>query len=84
VEVAFAINADGILHVAAQDLYSDSSQRVRVSPRFYGLPREEIDRLMEEAQNYAEENRRQREEVEIGIKADSSRGRAGCGPPLDR
>ena len=71
VEVAFDINADGILHVSARDLYTDNSQKLRVSPRFYGLPREEISRMMEEAERYAEEDKKRREEVEIGIKADN-------------
>jgi len=71
VEVSFDINADGILHVSAQDLYSDNSQKLRISPRFYGLPRDEIGRMLEEAQKYAEEDKKRREEVEIGIKADN-------------
>lgn len=71
VEVTFDINADGILHVSTSDLYTDNSQKLRISPRFYGLPREEISRMMEEAEKYAEEDQKRREEVEIGIKADN-------------
>jgi len=71
VEVAFDINVNGILHVSAHDLYSDNSHKLRISPRFYGLPGEEISRMIEEAERYAEKDQRQRQEVEIGIKADN-------------
>jgi molecular chaperone DnaK len=71
VEVTFQIDADGILHVSARDLYSDTSRRLRISPRFYGLPGEEIDRMMEEAQRYAEADQERREDVEAGIRADN-------------
>jgi len=71
VEVTFDINADGILRVSARDLYTDNLQKLRISPRFYGLSREEISRMLEEAQKYAESDKKSREEVEIGIKADN-------------
>lgn len=71
VEVAFDINVNGILHVSAHDLYSGNSHKLRISPRFYGLPGEEMSRMIEEAERYAEEDQRQRQEVEIGIKADN-------------
>jgi len=71
VEVAFDIDANGILHVSANDLYGDSSQKVRVSPRFYGLPEEEIARMVEQATRFSEDDQKRREEVEISIKADN-------------
>ncbi|MDO8611439.1 MAG: molecular chaperone DnaK [Dehalococcoidia bacterium] len=71
VEVTFDIDVNGILHVSAHDLYSDSSHKLRISPRFYGLSSEEMGRMIEEAQRYAEEDQRRREEVEAGIKADN-------------
>lgn len=71
IEVAFDIDANGILHVSANDLYSDSQQKVRVSPRFYGLPEEEIARMVEEAARFSEDDQKRREEVEINIKADN-------------
>jgi molecular chaperone DnaK len=71
VEVLFDINVDGILHVSAHDLYSGNAHQLRISPRFYGLPGEEISRMIEEAERYAEEDERRRQEVEIGIKADN-------------
>ena len=71
VEVKFDINADGILYVSAKDLHSDNSKRLRISPRFYGLPREEINRMVEEAEKYAERDQKEHEEIEIGIKANN-------------
>ena len=71
VEVAFDIDANGILHVSANDLYGDSSQEVRVSRRFYGLPQEEIARMVEEAASFSGDDHKRREEVEINIKADN-------------
>lgn len=71
VEVTFAINADGILHVSAQDLHTETSQELRLSPRFYGLPKEEIRRMTEEAQRYAEEDEKRREEIELKIRTDN-------------
>jgi len=71
IEVAFDIDANGILHVSANDLYGDSWQKVRVSPRFYGLPEEEIARMVEEAVRFSEDDQKRREEVEINIKADN-------------
>ena len=71
VEVTFEIDVNGILHVSANDLYSGNSHQLRISPRFYGLPGDEIGRMIEEAQRYAEEDQRRRAEVEIGMKADN-------------
>ena len=71
VEVAFDIDANGILHVSANDLYGDSSQKVRVSPRFYGLPEEEIARMFEQAKRFSQDDQKRREEVEISIKANN-------------
>jgi len=72
VEITFEINADGILHVSAKDLHNtENSKRLRISPRFYGLPREEIERMMKEAEAYAQQDLKECREVEIGIKANN-------------
>jgi len=71
IEVAFDIDANGILQVSANDLYGDSSQKVRVSPRFYGLPEEEIACMFEQAKRFSQDDQKRREEVEISIKADN-------------
>jgi molecular chaperone DnaK len=69
VEVVFNIDANGIVRVGAQDLYSEDSKAVRISPRFYSLAEEELRRMMEEAQRYAVEDHRAREETETNIRA---------------
>jgi len=71
VEVAFDIDANGILQVSANDLYGDSLQKMRVSPRFYGLPEEEIAHMVEQAKRFSKDDQKRREEVEINIKADN-------------
>ena len=43
---------------------------MRISPRFCGLPEEEIARMVEEAQKSSEEDRRRQDEVEICIQAE--------------
>ncbi|MFQ5840863.1 MAG: molecular chaperone DnaK [Thermodesulfobacteriota bacterium] len=71
IEVIFEIDANGIVHVSAQDLHTDNNKKIRVSSRFNGLPQQEIERLLKEAQLFAETDHRRKEEVEINIKADS-------------
>lgn len=72
VEVSFDIDVNGILHVSATDLYSESTQAVRVSPRFYGLPQEELRRMIEEAKGHADDDERRRQEVAAAIKANNA------------
>jgi molecular chaperone DnaK len=69
VEVTFTIDANGIVRVGAQDLYSEDSKTVRISPRFYGVAEEELQRMVEEAQRYAAEDHTAREETETNIRA---------------
>jgi len=69
IEVAFNIDVNGILQVLATDLYTDNETRLRVESS--KLSSEEIGRMLEEAKIYAEEDKRRREEVETGIKADN-------------
>ncbi len=69
IEVAFNIDANGILQVSASDLYTDNETKLRVESS--RLSSEEIERMLEEAKIYAEGDKRRREEVEIGIKADN-------------
>lgn len=70
IEVTFDIDADGIVHVSAEDLHTEKEQSMRItSPK--ALSEEEVKRMIEEAQAYAEEDRKQQEEVEIRIQGDS-------------
>ncbi len=69
IEVAFNIDVNGILQVSASDLYAENETKLRVESS--KLSSEEIERMLEEARIYAEEDNRKRNEVEIGIKADN-------------
>ncbi len=69
VEVVFSIDVNGILQVSATDLYTENEARLRIQSS--RLSPEDIGRMIEEAKVYAEEDKRRREEVEIGIRADN-------------
>ncbi len=70
IEVTFEIDANGILTVSAKDLATGREQRVVVQPSS-GLTKEEIERMVKEAEMYAEEDRRRRELIELRNRADS-------------
>ncbi len=70
IEVIFDIDADGILHVTARDLATKKEQSMRIIPSS-GLTKEEIERMIKEAEMYREEDRRKRELVETRNKADT-------------
>ncbi len=69
IEVSFDIDANGILNVSAKDLGTQKEQKITITASTQ-LPREEVDRLVEEAQRHAEEDKRKREEVETRNMAD--------------
>ncbi|MBX6394167.1 MAG: molecular chaperone DnaK [Alicyclobacillaceae bacterium] len=70
IEVTFDIDANGIVNVSAKDLGTGKSQKITITSSS-GLSKEEVDRMIKEAQMYAEEDRKRREEVEIRNQADS-------------
>jgi len=59
----------GIVHVSAKDLATNKEQRITVKGGT-GLSKEEIDRMVKEAQAHAEEDRRKREEIEARNQLD--------------
>ena len=71
IEVSFDVDVDGIVHVSATDLLTENTQSVRVVSS-KGLSPVEIQRMIEEAETSAEEDRRKREVVEAGIEADNT------------
>ena len=71
IDVSFDVDLDGIVHVSAIDLLTENTQSVRVVSS-KGLSPLEIQRMIEEAETSAEEDRRKRELVEAGIEADSA------------
>lgn len=75
VEVAFNIDADGILHVSAKDLSSGKEQKIRIEAQS-GLKEEDIKRMLKDAELHAEEDKKRREEVELHNEADTLSFRA--------
>jgi molecular chaperone DnaK len=70
IEVSFDIDADGILHVGAQDKATGREQTIVIKASS-GLEEEEIERMVGDAEAHAEEDRRRREEVEVRNQADN-------------
>jgi molecular chaperone DnaK len=70
IEVKFDIDANGILNVSAQDKGTGREQRITITASS-GLSKDEVDRMVREAESHAEEDRRRREEIELRNNADS-------------
>jgi molecular chaperone DnaK len=70
IEVTFDIDANGILNVSAKDKGTGKEQRIVIQPSS-GLTKEEIERMVREAEAHAAEDRRRREEVELRNQADT-------------
>lgn len=75
IEVAFDIDADGILHVSAKDLASGKEQKIRIEASS-GLNEEDIKRMVKDAELHSEEDKKRKEEVELRNEADSLAFRA--------
>jgi len=70
IEVAFDIDANGIVHVSAKDLGTGKEQSMTITGGG-ALSKEEIDRMMADAESHADEDRQRREEAEIRNQAES-------------
>ena len=70
VEVAFDIDANGIVNVSAKDLGTGKQQSVTISGGS-ALGKEDIDKMVRDAEQYAEEDRQRREEAEVRNRADT-------------
>ncbi|MFD8567474.1 molecular chaperone DnaK [Streptomyces sp. NPDC059639] len=69
IEVTFDIDADGIMHVSAKDLATGREQKMTVTGGS-ALPKDEIDRMMREAEAHADEDRKRREAAETRNEAE--------------
>ncbi|MFH0855206.1 MAG: molecular chaperone DnaK [Candidatus Omnitrophota bacterium] len=70
IEVAFDIDANGIVHVSAKDLGTGKEQSIKISaPK--KLSKEEIDKMVKDAEKFAAEDLKKKEEVEIINQADN-------------
>jgi molecular chaperone DnaK len=70
IEVTFDIDANGIVNVSAKDLGTGKQQSVQITGGS-ALPKEDIDKMVRDAEQYAEEDRRRREEAEVRNQADT-------------
>jgi len=70
IEVGFDIDANGIVSVAAKDLGTGKEQSIRITGGS-ALPKDEIDRMVSDAQAHADEDRRRREEAETRNQAEA-------------
>src|SRR3989338_9008425 len=70
VEVAFDIDANGILNVTAHDKATGKKQNITITGST-GLNKEEVERMTKEAEAHAEEDKKKKEEIEVRNKADS-------------
>jgi molecular chaperone DnaK len=70
IEVTFDIDANGIVHVSAKDRATNKEQRITITASS-GLSEEEINRMVSEAKDHADEDHRRRELVEERNKLDS-------------
>jgi molecular chaperone DnaK len=69
IEVTFDIDANGIVNVSAKDLGTGKEQRITITASS-GLAKDEVDRMMKEAEAHAEEDKKRREEIEVRNRAD--------------
>jgi molecular chaperone DnaK len=70
VEVTFDIDANGIVHVSAKDLATQKEQSIKITASS-GLSKEEVDKLVRDAQSHTEEDKRRRKTAEARNQADS-------------
>lgn len=70
VEVTFDIDANGILNVSAKDLGTGKEQKITITASS-GLAKDEIDRMVKDAQSHSEEDKKRREEIEAKNRLDS-------------
>src|ERR1700754_2726607 len=69
IEVTFDIDANGIVNVSAKDLGTGKEQKITITASS-GLSKDDIERMMREAESYAEEDKKRREEAEVRNNAD--------------
>src|SRR5512143_2848059 len=70
IEVTFDIDANGILNVSAKDLGTGKEQKITITASS-GLSKDEVDRMMREAEAHAEEDKSRRELVDVRNQLDS-------------
>ena len=70
IEVSFDIDKDGIVHVSAKDLGTGKEQTIKITASTK-LSKDEIDKMVKQAEQFADEDKKKKEEVEIKNQADT-------------
>jgi molecular chaperone DnaK len=70
IEVAFDIDANGIVHVSAKDLGTGKEQKIRIESSS-GISEADIEKMVKDAEMHAEEDRKEREKIEVRNEADN-------------
>jgi molecular chaperone DnaK len=71
IEVTFDIDANGILHVSAKDLGTGKEQKITITASS-GLSKDEIEKMRKDAEAHADEDKKQREQIETRNEADNA------------
>ena len=71
IEVTFDIDANGIVNVSAKDLGTQKEQKITITASS-GLSKDEVNRMMREAEAHSDEDKKRREDIEARNKADQS------------
>jgi molecular chaperone DnaK len=71
IEVTFDIDANGIVNVQAKDLGTGKEQKITITASS-GLSKDEVDRMMKEAESHADEDKKRRDEIETRNRADQA------------
>jgi molecular chaperone DnaK len=70
IEVTFDIDANGIVNVSAKDLGTGKEQKITITSSS-GLSKDDINKMVREAESHADEDKRKKEEIEARNRADS-------------
>ncbi|HYM22813.1 MAG TPA: molecular chaperone DnaK, partial [Vicinamibacterales bacterium] len=71
IEVTFDIDANGIVNVQAKDLGTGKEQKITITASS-GLSKDEVGRMMKEAESHADEDKKRRDEIELRNRADQA------------
>ena len=71
IEVTFDIDANGMVNVSAKDMGTGKEQKITITASS-GLSKEEVERMMKDAESHAEEDKKRREEIETRNRADQA------------
>src|SRR3954467_3098379 len=71
IEVTFDIDANGIVNVSAKDMATQKEQKITITASS-GLSKDEVDKMMKEADSHAEDDRKRKEEIETRTHADQA------------